>query len=502
MKRVLCILISVFLLISAAACKSNVSEEKSDETKAGLPDPAAELSVSEPPSYPAPDLPSKNYGGIAFNVICNDASAQNGSYPYSELGASEDTGEILNDSIYRRNRMLEEKYGIEIVCAEISIADDILDRIKNSVLADDKAYDMASGTINKSFTLASQGYLMPLNDFASVDLNAPWWLPHLTKSTSIGGVNYLTPGYSNIAFFDSIGTIYFNKTVLANLNLTSPYAMVENNEWTIDNFIAMCKNVTKDFDGDGEYTEKDMYGFMTNNSSWSQFFYSTGNRILSKDKDDIPAMDFINQKSLGLLEKIISFVNDTNAAYLAEKYTGWPPSGDGWTLRRDFPYAGLLENRALFVADLIYSIRYFRNMQADFGIVPPPKYDALQEEYISYVHPTSPTVTIVPATNDKRELTGAFLEDLMYMSYEYVRPVYFETALNTKFVRDDESVRMLERIFNGACIDIGLSVTTIDNDVRTSMAKNIFDIQSTYEKNESANLKSLDDLIKAFTEIK
>ena len=51
-------------------------------------------------------------------------------------------------------------------------------------------------------------------------------------------------------------------------------------------------------------------------------------------------------------------------------------------------------------------------MKDDFGIIPYPKYDETQTEYISSASSNFLSVCAVPVTNDDLENTGAFMEYL------------------------------------------------------------------------------------------
>ena len=79
-------------------------------------------------------------------------------------------------------------------------------------------------------------------------------------------------------------------------------------------------------------------------------------------------------------------------------------------------------------------------MEADFGIIPYPKLDEAQKQYVSRVEYYFPT--IVPINSDSLGITGVMLEALQSESAKTVRPAYYDIALKTKYTRDDESAQI------------------------------------------------------------
>lgn len=93
-------------------------------------------------------------------------------------------------------------------------------------------------------------------------------------------------------------------------------------------------------------------------------------------------------------------------------------------------------------------------MENDYGILPYPKWDEAQTEYYTMVD-GSHDILAVPITATNLERTGIITEALSAESYKRVIPAYYETALKTKYARDDESVQMLDMIANSRVFDIG-----------------------------------------------
>ena len=112
-----------------------------------------------------------------------------------------------------------------------------------------------------------------------------------------------------------------------------------------------------------------------------------------------------------------------------------------------------LNGGALFFAEPIGSVKRLRNADFALGILPLPKYNEEQENYISYIL-NSPAALVVPSTNVDTEMTGVVIENLSAESYRTVRPVYFDKTLDFKYATDERSINMLDTIFENGNFDL------------------------------------------------
>ena len=83
-----------------------------------------------------------------------------------------------------------------------------------------------------------------------------------------------------------------------------------------------------------------------------------------------------------------------------------------------------------------------------------------------------------------------------------ITPAYYDTALQRKYTRDDESSEMLDIALAYRIYDIGklytnLGLSNIFNDLGI---KGSTDFASSYAKAEKAALKNLEKIINAFSE--
>jgi len=141
----------------------------------------------------------------------------------------------------------------------------------------------------------------------------------------------------------------------------------------------------------------------------------------------------------------------------------------------------------------LFVIEKIRSMDVEFGIIPYPKYDSAQPEYVSRVEYYM--AMQVPITNSDLERAGAMLEALNSESAKTIIPAYYEIALKSKYARDDDSAQMLDLIFNTLVVDIG--DTTLCDKIRDAFMAAMFEKN---DRNLASKIESTEAIIQKFAE--
>lgn len=115
----------------------------------------------------------------------------------------------------------------------------------------------------------------------------------------------------------------------------------------------------------------------------------------------------------------------------------------------------LVSNKQVLFQNLILSQlrRLYRDITADFGMLPMPKHDESQEDYYTTVWKTFEVIA-VPATNSHIPETGFILEALVAASAD-INNAYYNICLESKYTRDPESFEMIELARENVIYDIG-----------------------------------------------
>ena len=429
------------------------------------------------------NLPDITFDGYEFKILVEE-------YGAADIAADEEIGEIFHDTVYHRNRVIEAKYDIELKSIT-EIQTSYVSRIKNEILAGGNPYDLALCHGRDAANLSLDNMWADWNMLGYVDMSKPWWDHELIKCLSIGEKVFLMSGDFNNYSFKMTSALVFNKNMMTNYDIPYPYNLVRDGKWTSEAFQGYLKDITRDLNGDGviEHTS-DQFGFV----SWEadspySFSFGFGSRIVMKDENNMPFLDMDIERTIRIVEHLYDIFT-THNSFLCTGDMGWGKD-----------YAVFTDGRALFLdIKLDQIVTMLKAMEDDFGIVPIPKLDENQEDYISFVNCHS-TLMCLPVTNEAYERTGIILEALAAESYRKVTPAYYDVVLQIKTTRDEESADMLDYVTRNRIWDMGYvydigGLTGYSNILIKTQSK---DFVSFYEKNENSAIKTLDKFINKFT---
>lgn len=350
-------------------------------------------------------------------------------------------GEPINDAVRDRITKVEEAFNCEIIGLQSPalIAD-----ARSEILAGGSQYQVIMPAMTEVKTLAGEGLLLDLYSIGTIQLDQPWWSQNASKNLSIGNRLYFTLGDISLIDNDGIAALAFNKILVNDNNLESPYSHVYDNSWTHEKMYDICKGMNRDLDGDGILNSNDQYGFVTDPGNIVAFIYSSGETLISKDADDMPYPSIYNERVSQVIDLFMAFANDKAAFGETVLF------GDHLEANTNF-----MNNQMLFRLSAMFRFTQMRAMESDFGFLPMPKFEESQDSYHHSYSYASPGISL-PITLISPEETGAVLEALAYWGRYTVLPAYYEINLQTKVARDDESAEMLDIIFDAATFDLGL----------------------------------------------
>jgi len=386
--------------------------------------------------------------GATFKILIDKQWSGN-SLDITDYDIEEVNGEVLNDAIYNRNVLIEDMYNIKL---EGIHADDAVENFMNkTVKAGLDEYDAVAPRLMKAGVFAAKGYGVNVFE-TSLTLDAPWWDQNIVKDTSIGGAAYFFAGDIFIKHYDGIDMLMFNKKLLSDFGLESPYLLVKNNQWTMDKFNEMVKSdgMKADLDNDGKMTRYDRYGFTTQIDYVPSFIVACGEKVVSKDKDDLPYFTGNTEKVSNIIDKMLDVYVDYTYDMHRDAYGKEKGSGQlvqFWV----FP-----EGRSLFYWGFPrYMELGLRDMEDDFGILPIPKWDASQDRYYAMLNNWHSYTYMLPITVGDIDRNSQVLDAMAYYGRKMIKPAYYDVCLQRKYSRDEESSEMLDIIFTSTCYELG-----------------------------------------------
>ena len=491
----------IAMAFAAFACNSagpdNDKQNASGDDAADSGDNSGNSSEGEDGGESAIAFPHDvfDFGGGAFKILIDKQWSGN-SLDIVDYDIEELNGEVLNDAIYNRNLLMEETFNLTF---EAVHADDSIDSAMNKTIkAALDEYDAVAPRLMNAASFASKGYGINVFDTA-LTLDAPWWDQNIISDTSIGGAAYFFAGDIFIKHYDGIAMLMFNKRLLGDLGLESPYNLVEANNWTMDKFNEMVKGVYMDLDQNEKHNRYDRYGFVTQLDYLTSFINASGEQLVSKDKDDMPIFTGNSEKLSNVIDKMLDiYVDDT---YCMHRDAYGKESGSGQLVQFwVFP-----EGRSLFYWGFPrYMDLGLRDMEDDFGIVPIPKWDSAQSRYYATLNHWHSYTYMLPATVGDIERNSIILDAMAYHGRNIIRPAYYDVCLQRKYTRDEDSSAMLDIIFASTVYDIALSyaVGGYVDAIGDQFQKGQVNLASIYDKNAGKVENAIQKLIDSFEDAK
>lgn len=437
---ILALLMAAGTLISCSESTENVDSNEKAQTQEAVSavetTDTAEEETEE--SFEADSLPDDlKFTGTTVNVFGWSGPVQD------EFYVEELNGEVVNDAIYTKNINVEDRLEIKLNYTLVPGAYDNRaswgNTIANSIQAGGGDFDISAGYSMAGATMAAKGYLIDLNQLDYIDFSKPWWPSSLQKEAVINGKLYFCSGDISTYMIYYMYAFYFNKQLVTDFSLESPYELVHENEWTLDKMISMTEGIYMDTNGNGEKDTGDTFGFITNSVYIDPFYFSSGLRVTSSDEEGnvVLSPDYSSEKAVDLVTTLVNWFA-TKDAFLTSNVNDPFAAGEVLFANHEFT---MVTNT-------------LRDSDLEYGIVPMPKYDTAQEDYYTVMSfPYS--LYGVPIDVKNPDMSAAVLEALGSESYRTVSPALFEIAFKTKYAQDLETSEMFDLIRSSIVFDIG-----------------------------------------------
>ncbi|NLZ36883.1 MAG: hypothetical protein GX897_05330 [Clostridiales bacterium] len=421
LKKLIAVAVAVLIFASVFACG-----EKPADTAETAAQTTAETTAGEEIS-PLDALPPNDFGGYEFRILGD----VNSNWWIISLDAEDLDGEIINDTVYERNRFVESKYNVVISSQETTNA---MPQVEKSVNAGSADYDMVWERINAMVKTAQNGYFRQLNAIDSISFDPRFWDPNSAEAFNINGRLFFVCCDINVHCIEGCSAMYFSKTLIDNLGLENPYELVRAEKWTLAKMGEMMRAAAADTNGDGVRNEGDTFGLVTGIGQYLSLVSGTGEQLVHKetgsDGKDSFRLNLDSEKMIEVTGIVCDLLNDKNLSVIV--------NDDNWG------YNSFFSDHSLFYIMQLGSIIMMReNMETDFGVLPFPMYDENQGYYTNGMEATAQAMCI-PASVREAELVGAVSEAMAVYSDAYLTDAYYDTTLKGKIARDEDTVEMLD----------------------------------------------------------
>ncbi|MDF2542079.1 MAG: transporter substrate-binding protein [Herbinix sp.] len=433
LKKLISILLVLVMVFSLAGCSGKKDEETNNTTDPATTegdDAAAEdPTVTEAPVEEVSNAPEVvDLGGYEFVVA--DVN-QNRWFP--EEGSSE-----VANAIIERVKWVEDTYNCKITFRQHNETE-----FADAVLSGDKYADILICPTWEIGRHVGAGRIMDISQVPGVDMTKDYWTAYNNTQLLSYGDKIYGVGAPFASQADEVFVMFFNKAIIEELGLESPYDLVAKDQWTFEKFLEYEKAASKDLNGDGVMDSNDRYGFATGHD-WDVsvvMYLASGNKILKQAEDGSITYGVNTPEAFDSINMIKQMVAVGDTFYPKPEGSDMDAYCEAFTQGKALFYT---YSRGRGVADKIYE------MEDDFGIVPIPKGNNT-DKYQCWVSHDAPSMA-VPITNPDIEKTGIIIEALAYAAQKE-NDIAFDEYCLTK-LRDEESAAILADISQYAVSDL------------------------------------------------
>lgn len=422
-----------------ASCSSSKDEEETQKSPQGQV-------VDDPEINAVNDYVSTL---AAENKFTGQTFASVGGGQQAEF--EEETGNIENDALYKRQRELEERFGISWLSAtaeeDVNSTTNhaVVDSVKRSVMAGTKDYDLVSGTLLVVGQPLFNGQcLEDVSSFSALDLSQDWWPATLPETHSLAGKLYFLNGpiVTNY-YYDGMGVL-FNKDVTADFGIEDPYALVSEGKWTFDKMVEIASAVPFNTDGSGVYRFANPTGI--------NFLYAFDYNVTQFDDAGVPYVELtLPQRLSDIADKVSVIMGDDSQSahhkFMTLQETPLDKYGKEYT---DM----FIDGEILFLFESTGAAASLRDKEVEFGILPMPKADAEQKDYISPATSWGSMFCYVPVCTRDIAASDVIVEAMAALSLKHLKPAFYDKILKGRSTHDADSRAMIDIIFKTKIYDI------------------------------------------------
>jgi len=419
-----------------------------------------------------------------------------GSFSQRSIEVDSSSADAVDQAIYKRNQKIEARLGLEIELID-AMPDSILKGdngvFVTSLQANNGDYDILSGYQAWDMDLAAKGLLLNINSLDKyqadyIDVTQPWWSTQYCEAMSYKDAMYWLIGDITLRYLSDTCCVFVNGEIYEKYlfeDYGSMYAIVDSGDWTMD---MMTEMITAAYQDTGSKTDEvdadDLLGFIIPSVPYDALAVGAGVQWTSRDADGNITITLNNAHTIEFVEKSIELHNAKGAyAFTLQDQYGKFASGTA----------------LFFMGRLGEAETYFREMD-NYYIIPMPKYDKDQTNYITNIWDTAAILGIAAGTDDIAA-SAALLEALAAESYKTVTPIYYDEALKYKYTRDDDAARTIDLLRDTVYNDFGYAWGNSLNAIHNFFRQNTNDkIASTLKGNQKMWNKLLGKLLEDLEE--
>ena len=183
----------------------------------------------------------------------------------------------------------------------------------------------------------------------------------------------------NLMAYEGTWCLYFNENMIEDLQLERPYDLVREGSWTLDRLSEYAKAAAS-LNGDDSFAyAKDgsaTWGISAHSNAPQKFLFCAGESSVDFDENDDPVFNYGSERFYNVISKLAVLLSGDDGQTLEANTDDFNAELGGYL-------HVFSTGRSLFVTGEIKAAQTLRDMTDTFGIIPFPKYDESQEDYVT-----------------------------------------------------------------------------------------------------------------------
>ncbi len=451
MKRILAFLLAAIMLCATLVSCADAGPDAddvttTDGTESGTDEGNNVVVTTDP--YKSENEPL-DFGNATVKIL-----SRSNSWVSDEIWSEGIDGDPVNSAVFKRNSDVENNLKVVIVNdMEDGNQYAVSDKIKLLQQSNDMTYDFFGNSTYSTIMYTNLGLFANLKDNEYLELDKPWFSQNFVDVASVGDALYLVTGSLALSMYRFIFATFFNPEMIENIGGEDLYDVVNEGRWTIGYQTELAAKIYNDTTGDGK-TEDDTFGFITNGDQIGvdPYWSALKLRIIGKTADNWYEVVLDTDR----LAEAVNRINDLVWGTGSYSYKHAGSDAEQETIRTKFTEGGAAMATLRIIECESQELRTNRT----YGILPMPKFSEKQDDYYSYAHDQITSFGIVSWLGEEQfDRAGAVLNEMNRQSIITVQPAYYELALKTKYLNDEKSWNMLDKIVTSLYLDAGVLYT-------------------------------------------
>lgn len=499
MKKVLALLLAIAMLAASVASCGAKTDTPADTTTAPTADTTTaptDTATTAPAETLPPELqdtlPETTFHDAVFTTLIREETKY-------EMQSDEISGDLLSDAVHKRNTLVEERFGVDLQVltepGDWTKRDTFTARVSNSILGGDHEFDLVMTSDAYLASMPIRGLAYNLTELESLDFTKKWWHKGFMNNAEINGSIYIAAGDAAVTVYEYLEVVFFNKKLAAENGIPDLYALVESGTWTWDKMMEYVLTVGSDVNGDGIYDVSDIYGLGLDAGTTRHVttYWETNMSIVGAD--GLRDINLPNEKYLDTYNRLYAAIHDNTQVFYA-KDAGTYAAYDNASM--------FINDQFLFLVKDLGDAVKMKEMESEYGIIPFPKYDTTQQNYISTIKDSFSGMMVSSAIQEP-DMVGTVIEALSMYGYQDITPAYYETALKLKYLSDETAMKMIDLIRDSVVLEFTMiytnSLNLMFSLVSNSLIKEVPNISSSIKAESKIWQKMVDKLYSDYEKI-